>query len=193
MDFLLTVVGILVVVAVVFAIWLIAVYNNLVRKRNDVENGFSGMDVQLRKRYDMIPNLVATVQNYATHEQETLTRVTALRNQAVKGDLSMGDKLKLDSEMSKLMSGIMVAVEDYPELKASEQYMNLQRNITEMESQISAARRAFNAVVLAYNNAIQVFPTVLVASLFNFTRSNMFANSESERENPNVNELFNKN
>lgn len=193
MDFLLTVVGILVVVAVVFAIWLIAVYNNLVRKRNDVENGFSGMDVQLRKRYDMIPNLVATVQNYATHEQETLTRVTALRNQAVKGDLSMGDKLKLDSEMSKLMSGIMVAVEDYPELKASEQYMNLQRNITEMESQISAARRAFNAVVLAYNNAIQVFPTVLVASLFNFTRSNMFENSEVERANPNVNELFNKN
>lgn len=193
MDFLLTVLGILVIVAVVFAVWLIAVYNNLVRKRNDVENGFSGMDVQLRKRYDMIPNLVATVQNYATHEQETLTRVTALRNQAVKGDLSMGDKLKLDSEMSKLMSGIMVAVEDYPELKASEQYMNLQRNITEMESQISAARRAFNAAVLVYNNAIQVFPTVLVASLFNFTRSNMFANSESERENPNVNELFNKN
>lgn len=193
MDFLLTVLGILVIVAVVFAVWLIAVYNNLVRKRNDVENGFSGMDVQLRKRYDMIPNLVATVQNYATHEQETLTRVTALRNQAVKGDLSMGDKLKLDSEMSKLMSGIMVAVEDYPELKASEQYMNLQRNITEMESQISAARRAFNAAVLVYNNAIQVFPTVLVASLFNFTRSNMFANSEFERENPNVNELFNKN
>lgn len=193
MDFLLTVLGILVIVAVVSAVWLIAVYNNLVRKRNDVENGFSGMDVQLRKRYDMIPNLVATVQNYATHEQETLTRVTALRNQAVKGDLSMGDKLKLDSEMSKLMSGIMVAVEDYPELKASEQYMNLQRNITEMESQISAARRAFNAAVLVYNNAIQVFPTVLVASLFNFTRSNMFANSESERENPNVNELFNKN
>lgn len=183
---------VLLAVAIVIALWGIATYNTLVRKRNDVENGFSGMDIQLRKRYDMIPNLVATVQNYATHEQETLTRVTALRNQAIKGDLSMGDKLNIDTELSKLMSGIMVAVEDYPELKASEQFINLQRNITEMESQISAARRAFNGAVLVYNNAIQVFPTVLVANLFKFSRSNMFANTESERHNPSVSELFNK-
>ncbi|WP_119394067.1 LemA family protein [Salinibius halmophilus] len=192
MDTLVTFLLVLLVIAIVIALWVIATYNTLVRKRNDVENGFSGMDVQLRKRYDMIPNLVATVQNYATHEQETLTRVTALRNQAIKGDLSMGDKLKIDSELSKLMSGIMVAVEDYPELKASEQFMNLQRNITEMESQISAARRAFNGAVLVYNNAIQVFPTVLVANLFNFKRSNMFENTATERQNPNVSELFNK-
>lgn len=168
----------------------IMIYNNLIRKKNEVDNAFGGIDVQLKQRYDLIPNLVATVQEYASHEKDLLGNITALRAQATSGGLSPNEKVALDNQISKAMSGIMIAVENYPELKANENFLNLQRTMNELESQISAARRAFNATITDYNNAIQVFPNNIIAGAMNLKAKEVFEIPQAERENVNVKELF---
>ncbi len=183
----------IVIAAVVFLVIapIISIYNGLVRKRNEVDNAFGGMDVQLKKRYDLIPNLVATVKQYATHEKETLTNITEMRAKATAGgDLSNDEKVALDNQISAGMRKIMVAVENYPDLKANENFMNLQRSLNEVESQISAARRTYNAVVTDFNNGIQVFPSNIIAGMMNLKTKKVFEIIEEERQNVDVKSMF---
>ena len=184
--------SIIVLIALIVFIGLIVVgmYNSLIRQRNEVDNAFGGMDVQLKKRYDLIPNLVATVKQYAAHEKELLEKVTEMRSQASSGNLSQEEKVALDNQISSGMKSIMIAVENYPDLKANENFMNLQRTLNEVESQISAARRTYNAVITDYNNAIQVFPKSIIAGMMRLKRKEVFVIPEIERENVDVKSLF---
>lgn len=182
--------GVVVLGLIVLVVILAGMYNSLVGKKNQVENVFGAVDALLKKRYDLIPNLVACVQQYMTHEKGLLTEVTALRARAVSGNLSSNEKVALDNQISKAMGGIMVAIENYPQLKANENVLQLQGTLHETEEQISAARRAFNAAVTEYNNAVEMFPTNLLAGLIGYRRKEVFAASEQERTNPNVGQLF---
>lgn len=185
--------SLIVILAVValFVFIFIGIYNNLIRKRNEVDNAFGGMDVQLKKRYDLIPNLVSTVKQYATHEKELLTKVTEMRAKATSGNLSSDEKVAIDNQISAGMKSIMVAVENYPDLKANENFMNLQRTLNEVESQISAARRTYNAVITDFNNAIQTFPSNIMAGMMSLKRKEVFVIPETERQNVDVKNLFN--
>lgn len=168
----------------------ISMYNGLIRRKNEVENSFGGMDAQLKKRYDLIPNIVATVKQYATHEKELLENVTKLRARATSGSLSNEEKVAMDNEISGSLKSIMVAVESYPDLKANENFLNLQRTMNEIESQISAARRAYNASVTDFNNGIETFPRSIIAGMMHLVRKQVFVIPKAERENVNVNDLF---
>lgn len=170
-------IGILVLAVVVLAI----MYNGLIAKRNQVESVFSTIDVMLKKRYDLIPNLVDTVKGYMQHERETLERITQLRAQAL-NSRSDDEKVAIDNQMAAPLRQLMVAVESYPELKANQNFLHLQASLNEIEEQIAAARRAFNAAVLQYNNAIQMFPTNILAGMMNFERRAFFEISAAERE-----------
>ena len=183
-------IAILISVAFILLVF-VFMYNNLIRKRNEVDNAFGGMDVQLKKRYDLIPNIVATVKQYATHEKELLTKVTEMRAKATSGNISNEEKVALDNQISAGMKSIMVAVENYPDLKANENFMNLQRTLNEVESQISAARRTYNAVITDYNNAIQTFPSNIMAGMMSLKRKEVFVIPEAERQNVDVKNLFN--
>jgi LemA protein len=176
----------------VIALLLVLMYNSLVGKKNQVENIFGSVDTVLKKRYDLIPNLVSSVQQYMAHEKDLLNNVTELRAQAMKPDLSDHEKIALDKEMTSTLGSIMVAVENYPDLKANENVMHLQRTLHEIEAQISAARRAYNQAVTDYNNAIEMVPTNFMASMMNYKRKEVFAIAETERQNVNVNDLFSK-
>jgi len=177
-------------VAVAFVLVVIIIYNSLVGKKNQVKNVFGTIDALLKKRYDLIPNLVATVKNYMEHERGTLTEITALRAQAVSGQVSDDEQVQLDNKVSKMLGGIMVAVESYPELKANDNFTQLQRTLNEIEEQISAARRAYNAAVTDYNNALEMFPTNIVASMMKYEQKSLFEITEKERENVDVGKLF---
>jgi len=182
-------IGIAISVVFIF-LFAIVIYNSLVRKRNEVDNAFGGMDVQLKKRYDLIPNIVATVKQYAGHEKELLEKITEMRAKATSGNLSADEKVALDNQISAGMKSIMVAVENYPDLKASDNFMNLQRTLNEVESQISAARRTYNAVITDYNNGIQTFPSNLIAGMMKLQRKEVFVIPDAERQNVNVASLF---
>ncbi len=174
----------------VVALALVLMYNTLVSHKNQVENIFASVDTVLKKRYDLIPNLVSSVQQYMSHEKELLEKITQWRSQAMKPGLSDEKKIELDRQMTGALGSIMVAVENYPDLKANENIMHLQRTLTEVEAQISAARRAYNQAVTDYNNAIEMFPTNFMASFMRYTRKAVFEAEESARQNVNVKELF---
>jgi LemA protein len=180
------------IIAVVILLFVIATYNSLIGKRNQVTNVFGTVDALLKKRYDLIPNLIASVKTYMEYEKGTLTQITELRAKAISGNISDEDKVKLENQMSKLMGGIMVAVENYPQLKANQNFLQLQGALNEVEEQLSAARRAYNASVTDYNNAVQMFPTNIFASMMNFTAKSVFETNEEERRNVNVGEMFKK-
>jgi len=184
--------GLIVVIGLVvfIAIVVMVLYNGLISKKNQVEYAFGGMDVMLKKRYDLIPNLVSTVQQYASHERELLEKVTALRTQALQNNLSHDQKVDLDNQISGALGQIMVAVEAYPDLKANENFLQLQASLNEVEEQISAARRAYNAAVTDYNNGIEMFPSNLMAGMMHLKRKAVFEITEVERQNLNVGELF---
>jgi len=165
-------------------------YNTLIRKKNQVKNIFATVDAILKKRYDLIPNLVATAQKYMEHEKHVLTEVTKLRAKALTGNASDEEKIEIDRKMSKAIRGIMVAVENYPDLKANENFLHLQATLNEVEEQISAARRAYNAAVTDYNNAIEMFPTNVMAQIINYRRKPLFEITPEEREVVDVNKLF---
>ncbi len=179
----------LVVVGVIL-LWLAISYNGLVGKRNEADKAFASIDTMAKKRYDLIPNLVATVQQYMQHERATLTEITEMRAKATSGKLTDDEKIELDGKLSKAVSGIMVAVENYPDLKASTNLMQLQGSLNEVEEQLSAARRFYNAAVTSYNNAIQMVPSNIVASMFNFKTKKLFEITEQERQNVDVKALF---
>ncbi|WP_455756247.1 LemA family protein [Sulfurimonas sp.] len=175
----------------VIALILILMYNSLVSKKNQVENIFASVDTQLKKRYDLIANLVAAVSKYMEHEKSLLSEVTQLRADANKPNISEHDKIALDAKVSSALGSIMVAVENYPELKANENVMHLQGSLNEVEEQISAARRAYNQAVTDYNNALEMIPTNFMANAMNYQRKDVFEINDDERQNINVKELFN--
>lgn len=181
-----------IIIAAVLIIFVIALYNNLVRKKNDVENAFGSMDAMLKKRYDLIPNLVETVKEYMSHEKSLLTEITELRAQAMSGDMSEDERIEIENKIVKSMSGLMVAVENYPDLKANQNFMQLQGAWNEVEEQISASRRAFNASVTIFNNGVETFPSNIMAGIMNYKRKALFEIPEEERQNVNAKDLFNK-
>lgn len=166
-------------------------YNSLVNKKNQVENIFASVDTQLKKRYDLIPNLVASVSKYMDHEKSLLQEVTKLRSDANKPNISDEKKIELDAKISRALGSIIVAVENYPDLKANENVMHLQHSLNEVEEQISAARRAYNQAVTDYNNAIEMIPTNFMASVMAYRRKQVFEIVDTQRKNVNVKELFN--
>ena len=177
-----------VVLGLLIVIWL---YNSLINKKNQVQNAFGGIDALLKKRYDLIPNLISAVKTYMEHEAGVLTEITELRTKVVSGQLSNDEKVNLDNKISKSIGGIMVAVENYPDLKASQNFSQLQAALNEVEEQISAARRAYNAAVTDYNNATEMFPSSFFASLMGYKMKPLFEISQTERENVDVANLFN--
>ena len=179
------------IVAVVVVIGFLAIlYNSLVGKKNQVTNVFGTIDALLKKRYDLLPKLIATVKAYMKHEKEVLEEITKMRAKAVSGRLSDDEQVELDNVMSKMLGGIMVAVENYPELKANENFLQLQRTMNEGEEQISAARRAYNAAVTDYNNAVEMFPTNILASMIGYRLKKVFEISEEQREDVDAEKLF---
>jgi len=176
----------------IVALALILMYNTLISHKNQVENIFASVDTVLKKRYDLIPNLVSSVQQYMSHEKELLEKITQWRSQAMKPGISDEQKIKLDTQMTGALGSLMIAVENYPDLKANENIMHLQRTLTEIEAQISAARRAYNQTVTDYNNIIEMFPTNFMANFMRYTRKAVFEAQENERENVNVKALFDK-
>jgi LemA protein len=179
------------IILLVVIIILVLMYNSLVAKKNQVENIFAGVDAVLKKRYDLIPNLVASVSKYMEHEKGILEEVTKLRAEANKPNISDAQKMALDAKVTSTLGSIMVAVENYPELKANENVMHLQHSLNEIEEQISAARRAYNQAVTDYNNAIEMVPTNFMAQAMNYQRKAVFEIDETQRQNVNVKELFN--
>ncbi len=180
--FLLAILLIFVVVVVMF--------NSLVAKKNRVKNAFASVDVQLKKRYDLVPNLIATVNKYMQHEQATLTKLTELRGLAQSGRMGTRGRVELENKFSQAMESIMVAVENYPDLKASQNFLSLQGSFNEIEEQLSAARRTFNAVTTDYNDAVEMFPTNVLAGLIGYRLRPLFEIPAIERENPNAANLF---
>ena len=168
------------------ALTVLLIFNGLVAKRNRCDNAFASIDVMLKRRYDLIPNLVETVKGYARHEAAVLREVTKLRARAQSGRLSADQTVALNNRLTSLIGSIMVVVEAYPELKANESFLQLQRALNETEEQIAAARRAYNAAVADVNNAVQMFPGNLVAGTFGFRCREFLHTPEEERAVPSV-------
>jgi len=164
-------------VAVIVLVVGIGVYNGLVRLRQNVNQGVADIDAQLRQRHDLVPNLVETVKGYATHERETLDAVIAARNRAAQGGVNSGDEAQLRVALDKLLA----LGEAYPDLKASANYQELQRELADVEDMLAAARRALNAAVSRYNAGIQTFPAVLFAGALGFREADFHRLDDSEK------------
>jgi LemA protein len=181
---------IILVLIAVLAIMAIMIYNGLIRKKNAIDYAFGGISVQLKNRYDLIPNLVATVKEYATHERELLEKVTQLRQKAIEGNLNNDEKIHLDNQISGALRNIIVSVENYPNLKANENFLNLQKSLNEVEAQIAASRRTYNAAVVDFNNGIETFPGNIFAGMMGLSHKAVFEIPEAEKQNVNVKDLF---
>jgi len=169
--------------------FLVLTYNGLIARKNQIDYAQGAIDALLKKRFDLIPNLVATVKEYATHERELLEKVTELRSRIGQAR-SDDERLGLEGQMSGLLGRLLVQLEAYPDLKANQNFLQLQAALNEIEEQIAAARRAFNAAVIDLNNAIEMFPSNLVAGWMGLRRRRVFEVAEGEETTPNVGELF---
>ena len=172
---------ILIAGAVIILIILITMYNRLVRLRNNREQAFSDIDVQLKQRHDLIPQLVEAVKGYMKHESEVLTRVTDARSHAMNAT-GINDKIAAENQLSQALQGLQISVEAYPDLKANQNFMNLQEEISDVENKLAASRRFFNSATKEYNNAAEVFPSNIVAAMFSFRREQMFDLGDQQRE-----------
>ena len=168
--------GLIIVAVIVLApvIWVVATYNGLVSLRNMVKESWSGVDTELKRRYDLVPNLVATVKGYAAHEQETLRRVVEARQRAVASTGSPESQAKDENVLVANLRGLLAVVENYPNLKASENFLKLQSELANTEDRIQAARRFYNANVRDLNTRIEVFPSNLIAQGFGFEKAQFF-------------------
>ncbi len=178
------IIGIVVIIVIAF----IATYNGLVRLRNQVKNAWAQIDVQLKRRYDLIPNLVETVKGYAKHERETLDSVTNARNLAQQAaSASVGERSKAEGELSSALSRLLAVVENYPDLKANQNFLALQEELTSTENKISFSRQFYNDSVMKYNNQTQMFPSNIIAGMTGFKASEFFeVEAAAEREAPKV-------
>ncbi len=177
---------IVIVILLIIVISLIGMYNTLVRLRNRVKNAWAQIDVQLKRRHDLIPNLVETAKGYMKHEQNTLKEITEARSKAM-GAGSVGDKAKAEGELSGAMSKFFLVVENYPDLKANSNFLAVQEELTSTENKIAFARQSYNDQVLFFNNKIQIFPSNIVASMFNFKENEFFKiENKAEKAVPKV-------
>jgi LemA protein len=172
---------ILLVIAVGVLVWLVVMYNGLVGLRNRVSEAWSDIDVQLKRRYDLIPNLVNTVKGYATHESGVFEQVTKARSQAMQAG-STHDKAEAENMLSDTLKSLFAVAEAYPDLKANQNFLELQRELSDTENKIQASRRFYNGNVLELNNKIEMFPSNLIAGAFHFTKSEFFEVAEAEKE-----------
>ena len=174
------------IVVVVIILIFVVMYNGLVQSRNKVKNAWSQIDVQLQRRFDLIPNLVEAVKGYMAHEQETLTKVTELRTSWANAS-TVGEKAELDNQLSGALKTIMAVSENYPDLKANQNFATLQEELRSTENKISYARQFYNDSVTMYNTKLQVIPTNIIASMCNFTPEELFkTDSEEARKNVKV-------
>jgi len=177
----------LIIVAIV--IFIIATYNGLVKSRLKVKNAWSQIDVQLQRRFDLIPNLVETVKGYMTHEKETLTKVTELRSSWANAN-SVNEKAELNKQLSDTLKTIMAVSENYPDLKANQNFLDMQEELRNTENKISFSRQFYNDTVTMYNTKLEVFPSNIIAGWFKFTQETLFS-AESEEARKNVKVDFN--
>ena len=178
------VIALIIILVIVF--WAIGMYNGLVQSRNKVKNAWSQIDVQLQRRFDLIPNLVEAVKGYMAHENETLTKVTELRTSWANAS-TINEKAALDNQLSGALKTIMAVSENYPELKANQNFSELQEELRSTENKISYARQFYNDSVTMYNTKLEVVPTNLVAAMFSFKPEELFkTDSEEARQNVKV-------
>lgn len=164
---------IVIVVVVILAAWLVSMYNSLVKMRNNRENAFADIDVKLKQRHDLVPQLVETVKGYAAHEKDTLERVINARNGAI-GAKTIDEKIVAENALSSALSGLKITLEAYPDLKANQNFLQLQEEIADLENKLSSVRRYFNSATKEYNNAVETFPSNILAGMFGFRKEVMF-------------------
>nr|WP_299070329.1 LemA family protein [uncultured Allomuricauda sp.] len=164
----------------------IFLYNSLISKKNKAYEAFSSIDVIFKKRTDLIPHLVKVVKGYMEHERETLTEITKIRKQLINKNLEDDQRINLESKLDGMLSKINIAVEAYPDLKASENFLKLQASLNEVEEQLSAARRAYNAAINAFNNSVEMFPSNLMAKIMGYTLKPLFKINPEERKVPTI-------
>lgn len=168
----------------IFSLIVIFLYNSLIYKKNQVRNSFSCMDVFLKKRYDLIPNLISVVKGYMDYERTVLKEITELRSKGMIENLTKDEKIDIDAGITNGIKSLWGVVENYPDLKANQQFLKLQAALNDVEEQISAARRSYNASVNDYNNAVQMFPASIVASLFGMKLERFFEAEQYARGVP---------
>jgi len=178
----------IIIIAIVVGI---SYYNRLIAKRNQITNAFSAIDVMLKKRFDLLPNLVETVKQYTKYEEGVLTKITELRTRATSAQLSNQEMIDLDKQIGTAVSGMMITAENYPDLKANQNFLNLQTVWTESEEQIAAARRNYNFSVTDYNNAIMMFPGSIFAGMLDYKPVQVIENAPEERQNVSAKDMFN--
>jgi LemA protein len=166
---------------VILLLLLISFYNRLVKLRNNRENAFADIDVQLKQRHDLIPQLLETVKGYMKHEEKVLINVTAARSGAINAS-TISEKIAAENQLTSALSGLNIAVEAYPDLKASSNFMQFQEEISDIENKLSAVRRFFNSSTKEYNNAVETFPSNMIASMFSFKKEPMFDLGVAQRK-----------
>ena len=176
---------ILIIIVVVLALYVISIYNSLVSLRNKANDQASQIDVELKRRFDLIPNLVETVKGYTKHEKGTLEDVVKARNSYVTAD-NLKDQLQADGELTHAISKLFALAESYPDLKANENFTKLQDELSEIEQKIVYSRQFYNDAVMNLNNKIEMFPSNIIAGMFNFTKKEFFEATKEERENVKV-------
>ena len=177
---------IIIAVVVVLLLLVFTTYNNFVKLNNKVEEAFSTMDVYLKKRWDLIPNIVETVKGYAKHEKSTLEEVINLRNNSY-DKMNQNDKVEVNNKLSQGISKLMAIAEAYPDLKANENFKDLSSQLTKVEDDIANARKYYNGTVRIFNDKVQMFPSNIIAGIFGYKAKKMFEANENERENVKVN------
>jgi LemA protein len=177
---------IFIAIIVVIGFFLVSIYNSLIGLRNRVKNAWSQIDVQLKRRHDLIPNLIETVKGYMTHERQIMENITKYRSQAMDAN-TVGEKASAEGLLSGALGQLRVQVENYPDLKANQNFLALQEELTSTENKISYARQAYNDQVLFFNNKIQMFPSNIIAGMFSFKEEEFFeVEDQKEKEVPKV-------
>lgn len=176
---------IIIAIIVLIVLYVLVVYNKLISLNNKVKEAFSTMDVYLKKRWDLIPNLVESVKGYAKHEKNALEEITKLRNKTY-DKMSNDEKIKANEQLTGNINKIMAIAESYPDLKASENFINLSKELSNVEDEIANSRKYYNAVVRIFNNKVQMFPSNLIAHMIGYTPKAMFEANGNERNNINV-------
>ena len=173
---------VIIAIIVIIGIYIASTYNKFIKSRNTVDEAFSTMDVYLKKRWDLIPNIVETVKGYAKHEKETLEKVISLRNSAYE-NMSDEEKIKANEQLTSGINKIMALAEAYPDLKANENFKDLSNQLTKVEEDIANSRKYYNGVVRIYNDKVKMFPSNIFAGLFGYKAKKMFETAAAEREN----------
>lgn len=172
-------------ISILLLIYIFITYNSLVKSNNIVKEAFSTMDIYLKKRWDLIPNLVEIVKGYASHEKDVLEQVTTLRTDAYQ-NMSVDKKININEQLTQGISKIMAISENYPDLKANQNFLELSRDLTKIEDEIANSRKYYNGSVRIYNNKIEMFPSNIIAKMLGFKQTNMFEASAEEKNNVKV-------